>query len=334
MSCRIIASPRNTDPRIEAWSMKRFLSVALPFLLLTIVAPIASTQATDNEAMPAKTVLVTGATGTQGGAVARELLSRGYAVYGLTRNPASDRAKALSELGVTLVKGDFEDPDSLQAAMQGMYGVFAMTDWYRDDFEREIEQGRNLVAAARSAGVKHFVYTSVAQAETNTGIPHFDSKWEVEKIVYDSGLDYSIVRPVEFMDNFRYSRDSLMSGAFNNPRAPESSHQWIAARDIGFFVGEAFDNPGDWIGKAVAIAGDEMTLGELVSLLSRELGVEITHNRITWDEFESRAGEEMTLMYRWFEEPGYHVDLAALREKYPNLTTMEEHVRSLNWHKP
>lgn len=312
--------------------MKRLLSVALPLLLLTIVTPFASTHATDKEAAQAKTVLVTGATGTQGGAVARELLSRGYAVYGMTRNPTSERAKALSELGVTLIKGNFEDPESLQAAMKGMYGVFAVTTWYRDDYEREIEQGRNLVEAATSANVKHFVYTSVAQAETNTGIPHFDSKWEVEKIVYDSGLNYSIVRPVEFMNNFRYSRDSIMSGSFNNPRAPDSGHQWIAASDIGFFVGEAFDNPDEWVGKAKAIAGDEMTIGELVSLLSGELDVDITHNRITWDEFESRAGEEMTLMYRWFDEPGYQVDLAALRERYPDLTTMEEYVRSLDWH--
>ena len=312
--------------------MKRFLPVALPLLLLTIAAPFASTHATDTDVAQAKTVLVTGATGTQGGAVARELLSRGYAVYGMTRNPASERAKALGELGVTLVKGDFEDPESLQAAMKGMYGVFAMTDWYRDDFEREVEQGRNLVAAARSADVKHFVYTSVSQAETNTGIPHFDSKWEVEKIVYDSGLNYSIVRPVEFMDNLRYSHDSLMSGVFNDPRAPESSHQWIAARDIGFFVGEAFDHPDEWLGKAKSIAGDEMTIGELVSLLSKVLGVEITHNQITWDELESGAGEEIAIMYRWFEEPGYQADLAALRKRYPDLTTMEEYVRSLNWH--
>ena len=312
--------------------MKRFLPVYLPLLLLTVATPFAAAHATDNEAAQAKTVLVTGATGTQGGAVARELVSRGYAVYGMTRNPRSDRATALSDLGITLVKGDFEDPDSLHAAMKGMYGVFAMTDWYRDDFEREIEHGRNLVAAAKRAGVKHFVYTSVSQAETNTGIPHFDSKWEVEKIVYDSGLDYSIVRPVEFMDNFRYSRDSLMSGIFNDARTPESSHQWIAARDIGFFVGEAFDHPDEWLGKAQSIAGDEMTIGELVALLSEVLGVEITHKQITWDELESRAGEEIAIMYRWFESPGYQADLAALRERYPDLTTMEEYARSLDWH--
>jgi uncharacterized protein YbjT (DUF2867 family) len=312
--------------------MKRLPLVYLLLLLLAIATPFAASHATDNEAAQARTVLVTGATGTQGGAVARELVSRGYAVYGMTRNPTSDRAKALSNLGVTLVKGDFEDPDSLHAAMKGMYGVFAMTDWSRDDFNQEIEHGRNLVEAAKSAGVSHFVYTSVSEAETNTGIPHFDSKWEVEKIVYDSGLAYSIVRPVEFMDNFRYSRDNLMSGVFNDARAPGSRHQWIAARDIGFFVGEAFDHPDEWRGKAQSIAGDEMTIAELVALLSEVLGVEIKHNQITWDELESRAGEEIAIMYRWFENPGYQADLTALRERYPDLTTMEEYVRSLNWH--
>lgn len=276
-------------------------------------------------------ILVTGATGTQGGAVARELLSRGYSVHGLTRNPNSERAQAIAALGVVMVKGDYDDPASLAAAMDGAYGVFAVTDFWEHGYDQEVEHGENLVDAAAGAGVGHFVYTSVAGGVGADQIPHFASKFEVEEYLEHSRLPYTIIRPVEFMDNWRYAKEQFLSGRFIDPRSAQRTHQWIAASDIGFFVGEAFDNPDAWIGQIQEIAGDQMPLYEFASLLSDLLDRPIVYQQISWDDYMTANGEEMAVMTSWFDEVGYSVDVRALREQYPNLVTAEEFLSEMDW---
>ena len=276
-----------------------------------------------------KMVLVAGATGTQGGAVARELIQRGYQVRALTRNPETARARALSELGAKLVQGNFNDAESIAAAMDGVYGVFAVTLFWIDGYDGEVNQGKRLIDTAVRSGVKHFVLTSVAGADQSTGIPHFESKWEVEQYLHQSGLNWSVVRPVEFMDNWLGSLELFKEGRFMDPRSPESSHQWIAASDIGFFVAEAFDNPVQWFGLTKEIAGDQLTIGALAGLLSEVFGTDINHEQVSWAAFESDAGEEMTTMYRWFESDGYSADIAELRKRYPDLVTARQFLAEL-----
>ena len=303
----------------------------LLLLLATVVAGcgevVQETPAVDAPRM----VLVTGATGSQGGAVARELLNRGYRVRGLTRNTESDRAKAMTDLGAEMVQGNFDDQQSLANALQGVHGVFAMTDFWEHGYDKEVQHGKNLVDAAKAAGVQHFVYTSVAGADADTGIPHFDSKGEVEVYIRDSGIDFSIVRPVEFMDNIRYDRENILSGEYHDPRGRESSHQWIAVSDIGFVVGEAFDKPGEWYGRTLEIAGDQLTIGEFVETLSRTLGIDVVHRQTSWEAFEEQSGQEMTEMLRWFDERGYSADVDALRRQYPSFLTYEQYLQSLGW---
>lgn len=278
-----------------------------------------------------KIILVAGATGTQGGAVARELLHRGYAVRGLTRNPASDRAQALEKAGAVMVKGDFGDPGSLAVAMKGVYGVFAMTDFWEHGFDAEVAHGRQLADSAAAADVEHFIYTSVAGAHQNTGIPHFDSKYEVERYLDSTTLKYTIVRPVSFMDNWRYAYEEVQGGEFVDPRDASSRHQWIAASDIGFFVGEAFDNPTEWQGLAMDIAGDEMTLGQFLELVSDRLGQPVVHRQVSWEQYEQEAGSEMTQMTKWFQDVGYSADVADLRARYPGLTSARTFLANLPW---
>jgi uncharacterized protein YbjT (DUF2867 family) len=303
------------------------------FVLSTVVLIAACSDAGVPEQRPrnGKTILVTGATGTQGGAVARELLERRYAVRGLTRNPDSKRAQAMTSLGTEMVKGDFDDTASLAIAMDGVYGVFAVTDFWEHGYEKEVTHGKKLIDAAKAAGVKHFVFTSVAGGDTYTGIPHFDSKGEIEEYLRESGINYSIVRPVAFMDNVTYYRKQIMSGTYYDPRDSGKSHQWIAASDIGFFVGLAFDNPDRWIGKELDIAGDELTIAEFVDVLSATTGQDVHHQQISWGSYEQDAGEELTLMMRWFDQEGYSVDVDALRRQYPGLLTYEQFMRDLDW---
>ena len=280
-----------------------------------------------------KIVLVTGATGTQGGAVARELVTRGYSVRGLSRNPGSERALELPKIGIQVVKGDFDEAGSLDAAMQGVYGVFAVTNYWEHGFEREIAHGRQLVDAAERAGIKHFVFSSVAGADSGTDLPHFDSKADIEAYLVQSALDYTIVRPVEFLDNLRDLRAELMIGHFVDPRDGGKSHQWIAAHDIGFFVGEAFDNPDTWIGVTEEIAGVEMTLTEFTSVVSSVTGIEVQHIQVNWADYEIAVGTEIADMVRWFNDVGYSADLGRLRARYPGLMTIEDYLVAENWNK-
>ena len=317
MSCR-----KGTIPRS---ARVRQLASALTCLLLTSLL-ISSAQAEVE-----RLILVTGATGTQGGAVARELLSRGYRVRGLTRNPSGEKASALTGLGAKMVAGNFDDPDSLQSAMRGVYGVFAVTDFWEHGYDGEVAHGRALVDAARPAGVKHFVYTSVAGAAENTGVPHFDSKYEVEQYLAASGLTWSVVRPVSFMNNWYWRRDEIRAGSYVDPGTPEQKHQWIAAADIGFFVAEAFDKPDLWSGRAEDIAGDELTLAEFAALLSRVTNRDVRHQQISWSDYEAANGIEVTIMHRWFATHGYSVDIPALRARYPDLQTAAQFLEAMDW---
>ena len=147
-------------------------------------------------------VLVTGATGKQGGHLVRELLVRGHAVRALTRKPESPAAASLAARGVTIVTGDFEDEGTLERAAHGVDTVFAMSTPFESGETTETREGINIVRAAATVGVTHLVYSSVASADRATGIPHFDSKFEVEKEIRRSGVPFTIVAPVAFMENF------------------------------------------------------------------------------------------------------------------------------------
>lgn len=274
-------------------------------------------------------ILVTGATGTQGGAVARALIGRGYLVRALTRNPQKPAALALATLGAEVVTGNFDDADSLASAMENAHGVFAVTNFWEHGYEKEVAHGQQLIDAAKEAGVRHFVFTSVAGAGDHTGIPHFDSKFDVERYLQDSGLNYSVVRPVSFMDNWKWERDALLAGEFADALDPDVRHQWIAAKDIGFFVAEAFDKPKEWMGRTEEIAGDEMTIEQLGDVLSEVLGRPVAYKQLTWETYQEENGEEMTVMQRWFADEGYSVDVTALRKQYPNLTRAKDYLETL-----
>ena len=307
-----------------------FLSLSATACEKNTDTAVSAIDAAEND-KTAKLVLVSGATGRQGGAVARELLSRGYRVRGLTRNPGSERAQELAGLGIEMVKGDFDDVDSLNGATQGVYGVFSVQNFWEHGKKGEIRQGKNLADAAKRAGVSHFIYTSVASADKNTGIPHFDSKYEIEEYIKTIQLPYTVIRPVSFMENWEYSRADIVNGIIYGPLSPGTRNQHITVKDIGRFAAEAFDNPAEWLGVSIDIAGDDHTQQELAGLFSRVTGKEVSYVQVPWDEFEEQQGEEMAIMEKWFEDVGYSVDVADLRSKFPWLTSLERYLTENGW---
>ncbi len=278
-----------------------------------------------------KLVLVTGATGRQGGAVARALLEKGYRVRGMTRNPDSERAKKMAALGAEMVRADFDSIESLKEAMKGAYGVFSMTSFWEHGYDAEVQHGKNTVEAARQSGIRHFIYTSVANANLDTGIPHFDSKYEVEKYIHESGLTYTVFRPVSFMENWEYHRESIVAGKLQLPFSVSTPLQEISVRDIGRFAALAFDNPGDWAGESLDIAGDELTPGQLQQLFSQVTGSPVELVQTPWDVHEKNEGEEMTIMDRWFEDVGYSANINLVRSYLPGVLTLEEYLEQAGW---
>ncbi|MEV5508131.1 NmrA/HSCARG family protein [Streptomyces orinoci] len=277
-----------------------------------------------------KTVLVTGATGVQGGAVARRLLDRGWAVRALVRDPGERRATELQALGAQLVTGDLDDPRSLRAAAQGAYGVFGVVpaDLTRPDPGAEVRRGRNIADAAKAAGVAHLVYSSVAAVGRDSGVAHFATKAEIEAHIDATGVPATMLRPVFFMENWRYMVPQPENGERVGALAldAETPLQMIAVSDIGRIAAEAFGNPAEFIGAKTEIAGDELTVRQIAETFTRADGIPTRFERQADGQLRS-ASEELANMFDWLNREGFRADLAALRERHPRLLTLEAWLR-------
>ena len=284
-----------------------------------------------------KTVLVTGATGRQGGAVIRHMLPKGWKLRALTRNPDGHEAQALARQGVEVVQGDLEDPDSIARAAIGVYGIYSVQDFWAVGAKREVQQGKNVANAAKKAEIKHFVYSSVGGAERKTQIPHWESKWEVENYIRQLGLPATVIRPVSFMETYYIDQVEIgiLKGKLADPIRGNKPYQTIATDDIGAFVALAFERPSEFIGKALEIAGSELTNVEAAKVFSQVLGKPVKFQRIPLPVVRLLLGKEFHAMFRWFNEAGYQADIPALRRAYPeiHLHTLEEWLRMEGWHK-
>jgi uncharacterized protein YbjT (DUF2867 family) len=266
---------------------------------------------------PAKLILVTGATGQQGGAVVKALLKQGQRVRALTRNPASRKAKRLQQRGVEVIAGDYADRDSLVRAARGVDALFAMATPYERGMKEEIAHGIALVDAAKEAAVGHFIYSSVASADRATLIPHFDSKYEIEKHLTASGVPSTIVAPVFFMENVLRpgSLKELHQGKLARAMPPARALQQIAVDDIGTFVAAVVARREGVFGNRFDIAGDELTGEQEAAILSKAIGREIRYQELSPDDLRAQS-EEMAQMYEWFNQTGYAVDIDRLHRDF------------------
>lgn len=284
-----------------------------------------------------KTVLVTGATGRQGGAVVRHMLPKGWKLRALTRDPQGHAARSLARQAVEVIQGDLEDPASVARAAAGAYGIYSVQDFWAVGAKREVQQGKNVADAAKKAGVKHFVYSSVGGAERNTGIPHWESKWEIEKYIRSLGLPTTVVRPVTFMEGYYIDQVEIgiLKGKLVDAVRADKPYQTIATDDIGAFAALAFERPTEFIGKELEIAGSEVTNLQAAEVFSRVLGKPVKFKKLLLPIVRIFLGQEFYSMFRWFNEAGYKADVPGLRRAYPelHLHTLEEWLRNEGWHK-
>jgi uncharacterized protein YbjT (DUF2867 family) len=264
------------------------------------------------------TVVVIGATGQQGGAVANSLLARGHTVRAITRNNGSARARALAQAGATLINVAIEDTAALARALEGATSLCAMTTPVDGTAATETRRGISAADAAKTADV-HLVFNSVGSANRHTGIPHFESKYAVEKHIADLGVRATVLGPVYFMENLSYGRDQLTQGVYASVLAPTTSLAQVAVEDIGAVAARVLEREADFVGRRLDLAGDELTGNETVAILSQAIGRPVTYYQVAIDAIRSRIGQDAALMYEWLERVGYEVDRAQLRNQFPDV---------------
>lgn len=293
-----------------------------------------ATGNTDNGGL----ILVVGATGTQGGAVAHELLAHGHCVRALTRHPDGQTARRLAEQGAEVARGDMDDGELLDAALQGVTGVFSVQQVDMAGSDGESRQGLMLVQAAQRAGVQHFVHTSVAGVEKfprwdkDPWMVHYqDEKWAIEEYVRNAGFTaWTVLRPAWMMDNFAEPAARFMFprlceyGEIFTALKPDTRLSMVASDDVGSFTRAAFEDPIRFNGQNISLAAQALTLGEAAVILSRVLDKRVISLSLSPEETIARGlYPNQVKSHDYLNERGQPIDIEALKQYGIPLTSFE-----------
>lgn len=284
--------------------------------------------------MSSKIIAVTGATGQQGGSVAHELIKRGHKVRALTRNPDSPAAIDLKKAGAEVARAEFTDPSTLVSALSGVDAFFLMTTPFEAGTDAEIAQGVVAVESALTAGVPYIVFSSVGDADKATGIPHFDSKYEVEKVLKSSGIPSAIIAPAFFYENMLapFVIPGLKDGTFAQALPSGRGLQMVSLRTIGSMAALALTDRAGFEGKRINLSGEEVNGAEVAEILGKAAGKEFTYTEVPLDAIMSQS-KDMGLMYKWFNEVGYSADISRLKATYPEVAwvSFKDWAESVDW---
>jgi len=276
-----------------------------------------------------KIILVTGATGKQGGATARNLIKAGAKVRALTRKPDSNSASTLRTLGIDVVKGNLNDIKSLDQAMQGVYGVFSMTNfWEFGTGKKEVIQNKNLTDIAQKYNVQHYVLASIARCDDNPNLAHFVTKNECEKYIQSSGLPYTFLRAVYFMDNLNPNEQGATFhwAVLPDILGTKTTLQMISTADIGWFAANSFIHPEQYLNKILDIAGDEVTYPQLLAAYKKVYNADPKKSNLMKFMLMNMM-PEIKKMMNWYREPRFKADIKHLRTIHPTLTRIEDYFR-------
>ena len=277
-----------------------------------------------------RAVIVTGATGRQGGAVARHLLAAGWRVRALTRDQAGKRAQPLRALGAEVIRGDMDEPASLLAAFQGGYGVFSVQNPAIAGAEGELRQGKAVADAAQRAGIRHLVYASAGVGVAGTGVLAWDRKLEVEAHLRDLGLPTTTLRPtalMELMTDPAFYPAASTWHAMPKLAGGDTPIPWIAARDVGAVAALAFADPGRFAGRELRLAADVQSVERCRAIYRRVMGKAPPRFPMPVWLLERFAGADVTRMWRWLRANAVRVDPAETRALLPEALGVEAWLR-------
>lgn len=269
------------------------------------------------------TYLILGATGLQGGAVAQEMLKRGEAIRVLTRRATSAKAKTLTAQGAQVVEGDLSRPDTLAPAFKGIKAVFSVQDFYAPGVGLlgELEQGRAVIAAAKAAGVRHIVQSSMGDGNAPGGPEHFISKALLERDIKRSGLNWTLLGTVWFMDNLLNPamKPHLMFPVLAGSLQSNTPFQMLAIKDLGWIAANALIEPENWTDRKINLAGDVMTVAEMKHAYREVAGKRPKGWRIPAAMFRKLA-PEFAEQLSWHNRVNFAFGSKALRTVNPNAT--------------
>ncbi|KAH0439220.1 nucleoside-diphosphate-sugar epimerase family protein [Colletotrichum camelliae] len=294
-----------------------------------------------------KSILVTGATGKQGGAIISALLEAGagetHTILAVTRNPAAASAKALEAQGVKVFKGDLNDVPAIFASAKSalgsptaeIWGVYSVQTAIGQGASAESEerQGKALIDEALANNVKHFVYSSIDRGGDSSydnvfpQVQHFKSKYNIEHHLVEKAknkMTWTILRPVAFMDNMIPGMETKIMATSWRVAVKEKPLQLVAVKDVGYFAARSFLRPQDFASKEVPIAGDELTLDEANAVFKRKVGTEIPETFQFLVRFLHWMIADFGAMYRWFHTDGFRVDIASVKRQHSGLLNFEE----------
>lgn len=278
-----------------------------------------------------KIILVTGATGKQGGATARNLIKAGVKVRALTRKPDSNSANSLRTLGIEVVKGNLNDTNSLDKAMHGVYGVFSVTNfWEFGTGKKEVIQNKNLTDLAKKHNAQHFVLASIARCDDNPNLAHFVTKHECEKYIQSSGLPYTFLRAVYFMDNLKPNQQGATFhwAVLPDILGTKTSLQMISTADIGWFAANSFLHPEQYLNKILDIAGDEVTYPQLLAAYKKVFNTDPKKSNLMKFILMNMM-PEIKKMMNWYREPRFKANIEYLRTIHPTLTRIEDYFQHI-----
>ena len=279
-------------------------------------------------------ILVTGATGKQGGGLARILIQRGHHVRAFTRTPESPAALALKTAGAEVVQGDLGEIASVERAAKGMDVAYIVATPFQHGPAAETRFATTGVDGARAGGVPYIVYSSVSDADRETGIPHFESKALAEAHLKGTGTDYSIISPVFFVDNLLspWMGAGLAKGTLAMGVAPDRKLQSISVAEIAEFTTLAVEQRQAFRGKRINIGSDETTPVEMARLLSESIGQKISYFQVPLEEMR-KQNEDLAKMNDWFNRVGYSVNIPQLKRDYPQVHwgSFRDWVKAQDW---
>lgn len=268
-------------------------------------------------------ILVVGATGQQGSAVARALLAEGWLVRGFTRDTNSAAAQELTAMGVEMKQGDLMDRASVNQAMENVYGVFNVHPGPLAMNQDEVQAGKNIADAAKSHQVVHLVYSSAIGVDQAAQTGMQTEKAIVEKYIQELGISYTILRPASFMENFLHPKFGLQGTTFTTAALPTTQMQLIALEDIGKLAATAFKQPGAFNHKIIELSGDTLTPVQMAAAMSKTTGLNIQYQLLPMETLQ-QLNPRFARGYEMLNSGEVtKADEESLRKIHPNLMTFE-----------